>query len=46
VNLILAAFNLIPWGPLDGRKIWDWNHQYYLMAAAGVIVMFLMLAMF
>jgi len=46
VNLILAAFNLIPLGPLDGRKIWNWNHLYYLLAVAGVIFMFLMLEMF
>ena len=25
VNLLLAAFNLLPFGPLDGRKIFSWN---------------------
>jgi Zn-dependent protease len=25
VNLILAAFNMIPFGPLDGRKVFRWS---------------------
>ena len=25
VNLFLAAFNLLPFGPLDGRKVYSWN---------------------
>ena len=25
LNLWLAAFNLLPFGPLDGRKIFSWN---------------------
>jgi Zn-dependent protease len=24
-NLILGAFNMLPFGPLDGAKIKDWN---------------------
>ena len=24
-NLILGLFNMIPWGPLDGAKVKDWN---------------------
>ncbi|MEM2924095.1 MAG: hypothetical protein QXJ68_00185 [Methanocellales archaeon] len=33
VNTWLAAFNLIPFGPLDGKKVWDWNKEIYLTVA-------------
>lgn len=35
LNLILALFNMLPIGPLDGRKVWRWSKLAYL----GVIVM-------
>jgi Zn-dependent protease len=25
VNILLAAFNMLPIGPLDGTKVWRWN---------------------
>ena len=28
-NLILGLFNMIPFGPLDGAKIKDWNEQVF-----------------
>mgnify|MGYP004385986275 FL=1 len=28
-NLILGLFNMIPWGPLDGAKVKDWNEQVF-----------------
>ena len=30
-NLVLGLFNMIPWGPLDGAKVKDWNEQVYYL---------------
>lgn len=30
INLLLAAFNMLPFGPLDGRKIFDWSPLMWL----------------
>lgn len=35
VNLILAAFNMIPIMPLDGAKVWGWNKLLWL----GILVL-------
>ncbi|WP_435347644.1 metalloprotease [Haloarchaeobius sp. HRN-SO-5] len=34
INAFLAGFNMIPYGPLDGRKVWDWNRPVYLVSFA------------
>ena len=37
-NLFLGLFNMIPWGPLDGLKVRDWNEQvFYLVFAIFAI---------
>ncbi len=36
-NLVLGLFNMIPWGPLDGAKVKDWNEQVFY----GVFAIFL-----
>jgi Zn-dependent protease len=33
VNLLLAAFNMLPFGPLDGRSVWSWSRPAYLVVA-------------
>ena len=33
VNLLLAGFNMIPFGPLDGRKVLAWNPVVYVFTA-------------
>jgi Zn-dependent protease len=37
INLLLAGFNMIPWGPLDGRKVLDWGLGPYLAVAVPSI---------
>lgn len=32
VNAALAGFNMIPFGPLDGRKVKDWSLAVFLVA--------------
>jgi Zn-dependent protease len=45
VNGFLAAFNMIPYGPLDGKTVWQWNKVVYLVvfvpSAAFVVWIFL-----
>lgn len=41
INLILAAFNLVPYGPLDGKTVAGWSKGVWLAAfalAAGLTV--------
>jgi len=37
-NLILGTFNMIPFGPLDGAKIKDWNEPVWFATFATFIV--------
>jgi len=39
INVILAAFNMIPIGNFDGAKVWRWNKPIWTatMAAAGAL---------
>ena len=45
INLWLAAFNLLPIPPLDGRKVFSWNSQAWI-ALAAISWGFLALGMF
>jgi len=37
VNVLLAAFNMIPYGPLDGRKVIAWSTLVYAVVAVPTI---------
>ena len=42
VNAMLASFNMLPVGPLDGRKVFAWNRWVFLLligAGFGLLVL-------
>jgi Zn-dependent protease len=38
INLTLAAFNLLPFGPLDGAKVWRSSHAVWAIVAVPTIL--------
>ncbi|MDZ7687375.1 MAG: metalloprotease [Halobacteriales archaeon] len=34
INALLAAFNMVPFGPLDGTKVFDWDKRVFGVAFA------------
>ena len=46
INLFLAAFNMIPFGPLDGKSVYDWHRGVFAVVfvpsilLAGYVVLF------
>ncbi len=39
VNIILAGFNMIPFMPLDGAKVWRWNKGFYILIVLAVLAL-------
>ena len=39
INLLLAGFNMIPFGPLDGRTVLSWSKPVYALAAAPALLL-------
>ena len=47
INLLLAGFNMLPWGPLDGRKVLSWHRGVFAIVfvvsvAGGLAGLFLL----
>lgn len=40
INIFLAAFNMIPFGPLDGAKVWRYNPSLWGLVAIPSIILF------
>ena len=38
INLILAAFNMLPFGPLDGKKIFDGSRLVWALVGLPTIL--------
>lgn len=41
INALLAMFNMFPFGPLDGRKVWRWSKAVYAVAMTMAVGLFL-----
>jgi len=39
INFLLAGFNMIPFGPLDGRTVLSWSKPVYALAAAPAVAL-------
>ncbi len=43
INVFLAAFNMIPFGPLDGAKVWKYNPLLWGIVGIPAILMFFLI---
>ncbi|MFT4261273.1 MAG: metalloprotease [Candidatus Woesearchaeota archaeon] len=39
INSFLGLFNMIPFGPFDGAKVWIWNKVAYVVTAIILLIM-------
>lgn len=44
INVFLAGFNMIPFGPLDGAKVWRYNPVLWGMVGIPSIILFFLIA--
>ncbi len=40
INVFLAGFNMIPFGPLDGAKVWHYDRVLWAMVFISAIILF------
>ncbi len=45
INVFLAGFNMIPFGPLDGAKVWRYKPLLWAMIGIPAIILFLVQTM-
>ena len=43
INVVLGGFNLIPFPPLDGSKIFRWNVAVYVLLVISAVALFVLL---
>lgn len=39
INILLAGFNMLPIGPLDGRTVWKWHRGVFLLVFVPSVLM-------
>jgi PKD repeat protein/Zn-dependent protease len=44
INLLLAVYALMPFEPMEGRKVWAWNRPAYLLIIIPLLVSYLAVA--
>jgi len=44
INVFLAGFNMIPFGPLDGAKVWRYNPVMWFLIGVPSIILFLFIS--
>lgn len=44
INVFLAGFNMIPFGPLDGAKVWHYNRVLWVLVGIPSIILFFLLS--
>lgn len=42
INVFLGVFNMIPFGPLDGAKVWQYNRSLWLTVMIPSILLFIL----
>ncbi|VVB88288.1 Peptidase family M50 [uncultured archaeon] len=43
INVFLAGFNMIPFGPLDGAKVWHYNRTMWAAVFIPAIILFVLM---
>ncbi|WP_423744670.1 metalloprotease (plasmid) [Haladaptatus sp. SPP-AMP-3] len=39
INFLLAGFNMLPWGPLDGKKVQQWSTTAFLATVVPCVLL-------